>query len=272
MDQTMIKAKASDVWVFISGLEHVLNRYLIQIFLVLLFAGSLPFGCAVAPLQTADDVEATLPLGSVQKGSFQLGSSIVPLPAGEWIVSGVNFPRDQGLQHANVLLIQRQGNDLEGLVFVTTNLEPLVGDLFWNPRKDCAREDWFYYDVPSNGRYNRDCMLLEHWPMGSHWNSNWYRESIEETRAYFQRENIRVPITMIHTFYSLANARFTLSASYVVNPDLEGIPQTAKIPYRENDWHVDRIGQFPEKVAFMERVRDQGLIFRKRIREGFDSL
>lgn len=62
-----------------------------------------------------------------------------------------------------------------------------------------------------------------------------------------------------------------LEVMYLFSPEAEGISSHAALSVRETDWTPWNIGRYPEKVAYVEKLKAWGTAFWPRFKAAFDS-
>jgi hypothetical protein len=62
-----------------------------------------------------------------------------------------------------------------------------------------------------------------------------------------------------------------MQADYLLSPDSEGIKSTDVVSFTDSDWYASNISRFPEKVAYVGRLKEWAQDFWPRFKSAFDQ-
>lgn len=213
-----------------------------------------------------------IPLGSTVTDSFNVGGKRVPLPSGEWTVTGSSVG-DTTLQNTFLrsVLVQTNGDTLTKMVFVSTNLDSGF-DHFqrkgWVESSRCKRTNMLFVKVYENeAQGNQDCWGINHRSLrftkgdkAPYW---------EETRKYIARNKLKFPTNTVDVFFQVASETDYLLVYYYNNPEISGIPPSKYPGWAHIDWNRDRIHLHPDKEASVEELKAWGAAWHTRVKRGF---
>ena len=218
-------------------------------------------GCATTP-----NLELSNPVGTVYEGEITLGTKNIPLPEGEWkvIASGEenNFFK--------IFLLKEYENKKFSYVYIAVDTPMLSRDYGYTPSKFFERIDLHYKVVKSNGSGQaQDAWAINHNMI--HFSPN-PKFAIMNKAAEYIRSNgyiISSPMVSVkHRMTGWRNKRRYLEVTYYYNPEAYGIAPAEQTSWKYSDWHMERVGQFSEKVAFIEKMKIEGAEMHERIKQG----
>ena len=84
-------------------------------------------------------------------------------------------------------------------------------------------------------------------------------------------KGVSYPQDLLGVRFTRAEKWGLLEVLYLFNPELDGITSDTVLSARESDWHAPNIGRFPDKVAYVEKMRSWGESFWPNFQQAFDS-
>jgi hypothetical protein len=238
------------------------------LFLVILFLPTLTY--ADHQFELGQKFEGIIPL-HIENGNDQQ----IALPAGEWIVtatSGFDAQRAasgssqaaSGTKLANVYLANIVGGKLKAAIrFRYTRVNRSSG---WSVPKYCQRDNLNYQKVAAayDGTQT-DC-----------WGVSYIRGASKpgtpgaRSAEYVNKLGVKIPIVLVYAEYDMANYSDFLIVGYALNPEFEGIsPPENMGSFRAVDYHPSRIGNYPQKKAYMEKIIEWGKSWKSKVEMGF---
>lgn len=183
---------------------------------------------------------------SVHRSSVTVAGRVVPLPPGDWIEAGrssslVAF-RNTGRQYTreSMLLVQRQGGRVTGLVdvaFASTNPTQRIS---WVIPNTCSRDDTYANLTREALERSQDCLLLSHWTMdpvvapqnpSEHWRDFWRTANAEPNT---------IPRTTVGAQFALADPANVLQVTYRFSVEAKGFPRE-ETNWANSSWHRGRL-------------------------------
>jgi hypothetical protein len=85
------------------------------------------------------------------------------------------------------------------------------------------------------------------------------------------RRHIKTPEIHVSAHFRLADKSSYLNAIYYFDPEAEAIRTPPVSSWGESDWHREYIQTYPEKVAYIERLRHWADAWMVQLRSAFNS-
>lgn len=206
------------------------------------------------------DFEEQFQPGHVLYDSFVFGIHEIPLPEGNWIVLGrVSTVNDNDLIWNQINLLQISNQETLGLISVQANPRPIPHGYKWRPSSLCRGSDSFHVVNMANSPTWQNCWGIKH---------------TEKVFSNSTQENIRnfsLPDVMIYRYHRIADSRANLNIFYFFNPYPQGASQSSSESRSTSNWQPEKINQFPEKIAFIEKIKNEGEIWHQKVRSGFNK-
>ena len=197
-----------------------------------------------------------------------------PLPAGKWVVtatSGEDARRSisgtqasSGTKLAMVYLANIEDGKLKAAIRIRYTVENYSSG--WSVPTFCSRNNLNFDGVKSayDGTQT-DC-----------WGVSYARGASKpgtpgaRSIKYLQDLGVKIPIVVVYSQHYLADMSEYLAVGYLFNPEFEGIsrPENAG-SFRTVDYHPTRIGNYPEKKAYVEKIVNWSKKWKKYIYQGF---
>ena len=88
--------------------------------------------------------------------------------------------------------------------------------------------------------------------------------------AELEARGIRYPSVLLSAFFRMADQQRSLDVVYYLNPETDGI--TSKpASWDESDWNRNGIFQYPDKIAYVEKLRAWAETWHPAVRDGFQG-
>ena len=78
---------------------------------------------------------------------------------------------------------------------------------------------------------------------------------------------------MIGVFHHLTGkygGRKYLDVTYLYNPESVGFISSFPSDWSTSDWHINRIHQYPERLSYIEKLKEDHIEMHKKIKLGFN--
>jgi len=220
---------------------------------------------SIAPRAGADPGGATL-MGKTVRGHVAAQGTSVPLPAGEWIVVA-HFPAPDPGGVESLFLAQMRQNKLSRAVLIQASRQAGESATGFRQSAQCARTALLYVKTIANEEFGRqDCWTINH-----NISTRSERETPPVIRAAIgdlELRGVKYPPVLLSAFFRLADQQSFLHAVYYFNPETDGISSRPAI-WDESDWHRNYIHQYPNKIAYVEKLRAWAEAWHPAVREGF---
>ena len=216
------------------------------------------------------DAQDKLSLNQTYRDAIRLkltsGSTQIPLPEGEWVLTGLEetFSDEYNERMLGVYLVRVENDVLAGAVsFKLPDGIPMYG---WSSSRFCDRENILFIETKANyDGGDVDCWGINHNLLFSSRKPAGKAQTID----FLLARGIVVPLTFISMEYRRADPSKFVWSSYLVNPNVEGISPDASNSWRDSEWHHQSIVNYPEKVAYIERLKSWGREWKAKVDAGF---
>lgn len=223
---------------------------------------------SIAPRAGADPGGAPL-MGQTVTGRVVVQGKSVPLPPGQWIVVA-HLPGPDAGGTESLFLAQMRRDKLSRAVLVQASTRADQSETGFRRSAQCARTALLYAKTISNEEFGRqDCWTINH-----NLSTQSEREAPPIIRAAIgelELRGVKYPLVLLSAFFRLADQQSFLHAVYYFNPELDGIT-TKPALWEESDWNRNAIHQYPEKIAYVEKLRVWAEAWHPAVRDGFQGI
>ncbi|PQV51956.1 hypothetical protein [Paraburkholderia sp. BL21I4N1] len=84
-------------------------------------------------------------------------------------------------------------------------------------------------------------------------------------------KGVTYPQDLVDIRFTRAETWGMLEVSYLFDPELEGISSGTALSAHESDWHAPNAPRFPDKVAYLAKMREWGEAFWPKFQQAFES-
>lgn len=200
-------------------------------------------------------VQPTLKGQAIHGKVFVVAGKMVPLPEGAWVVVGEERRSTNGGSEIAAFALADVGDinrRAKGMIDVRLNTTPgrYSG---WNAQAQCERTDTFVHIKNANYQgSDQNCVLLNHMSLSSNSRTPQYiRDAIDALK----KSGTPIPGNSVYSYHHMADRSDFLTVLYHFNPDSDGIAPTKNSGWPESDWHPIRVDQFPQKKAYLEKMK-----------------
>ncbi|MBI2240425.1 MAG: hypothetical protein HYU59_06425 [Magnetospirillum gryphiswaldense] len=205
-----------------------------------------------------------LEIGKPAGSAFQYADRTIPLPDGNWVIAAEERSRNNGgAEIGNVVLVDLAGGQVRKAVHIQTNLSQASFGRGWALDSQCDRQDVYFIERRANyDGGEQACELVSHYRFGiTNKSPAYFRDAL----AFLKKHNAVLPDTAIYSRFRRADTMNMLTVFYFYNPDIEGITPTSQIGWSESDWNTIRVDRFPDKKAYIEKIKNWTIDWRSKI-------
>lgn len=217
-------------------------------------------------------------VGRSYRQSIELEGYKVPLPPGQWAVLASISGHPNGASGVEYFLGRIEQKKLVGAIRLFavrsdelpgTGLPAAKGCTSGNPDLDHLVLE----EVTPYG--HQACWLINNYyaPPLQQWEDRALRIAALDRLAGrdLAAKGVSFPQDFVDVRFSRAETWGTLEVSYLFDPELDGIESNTALSARESDWHAPNVGRFPDKVAYLAKMRDWGDGFWPKFKLAFAS-
>jgi len=213
-------------------------------------------------------LSATTPMDKTATGYVVTQGMAVPLPPGQWVVvAHVPAPEPGGIE--SLFLAQMRRDKLSRAVLVQARAQVDDSATGFQRSAQCARPALLYAKTISNEEFGRqDCWTIDH-----NVSMRPERDSppiIGTAIGELDLRGIKNASVLLSAFFRLADRQRSLDVVYYLNPETDGII-SKPASWEESDWNRNHIHQYPDKIAYVEKLRAWAEAWYPAVRESFQG-
>jgi hypothetical protein len=217
-------------------------------------------------------------LGRMYSGSVRVDGYDVPLPTGNWALLANTSVKQPSLSLAGEMiylgLIRKRR--LEGAIQIIAARSTSTPGKGFRQVKGCV-------EGQANSSYvlaeqvvpfgHQSCWLIDNYFTNpfQQWadRANRLDPLIRAAAGDLAAKGVSYPQDMMMVRFSRAETWGVLEVKYIFSPEAEGITSARAISYAGSDWHAGNIDRFPEKLAYVEKLKRWGTAFWPRFKTAF---
>jgi hypothetical protein len=241
-------------------------------------SGQVPLAAPTrAAKEDPSDVDRAL-LGRTYRQSITVDGFNVPLPPGQWAVLANGDARPQGaagvayflghIEHKRLVgairLFAAHSNEQPGAGFSAAN-----GCTSGNPNVNHLVIE----EVTPHG--HQACWLINNFftPPMQRWKDPAVKiDGLDRAAArHLAAMGVSYPQDLVFARFTRAETWGLLEVSYLFDPELNGIDSDTALSARDSNWHAPNVGVFPDKVAYLAKIRNWGDGFWPKFKLAFAS-
>lgn len=218
-------------------------------------------------------------LGPLYRGSVTIDGYTILLPAGEWADlahSTITLPTATGDAHFLGRIHNRRLVGAVRAFAVRSRDRPGAG---FNEVKSCTETNPGRTFVSIDGEMtpngHQACWTIRtvYATPWSKWADRAVKLSAIDRAAAgdMVAKGVTYPQDFISLTYTRTETWGLLEVMYLFSPENEGISSHSALSVTETDWTPTNIGQYPEKLAYIEKLKDWGTAFWPRFKVAFDQ-
>jgi hypothetical protein len=216
--------------------------------------------------------------GHSYHGTFLADGFNVPLPSGDWLLlANFNFK----MPHAageNFYLGKIERLTLTGVVRITAARSTDETGAGFPEARGCTSEaanNNFTLNEQVVAYGHQACWLIQNYfttPM-QRWGDRALKLPLLERAAAgdLAAKGVSYPQDMISVRFTRAEISGLLEVAYIFSPEAEHIGSTAAATYSDSEWHQGNIQRFPQKLAYVEKLKRWAEGFWPRFKSAFDT-
>jgi hypothetical protein len=157
------------------------------------------------------------------------------------------------LTTGNVFLAHIESGKLFGFIWIAGNAD--LSRSGWILDSFCKRNDILFSIVDAFSQNDERCWSINHNVMTRGSNTS---AAASALYTFVEQNHIAMPGTMITVGMRWHDSSTFTKVVYYFNPEFEGLAPSTQLDWRTNDWHLDRIANFPDRVAYIEKLKAWG--------------
>ncbi len=216
------------------------------------------------------------PLEKSYQGEVDLQDMVLPLPEGQWKVVGRGFEDEYKFF---TLILEKDIEKRPQVIIIIRKSTLKNASKGYKSSDKLKRTDLLYVNAIKNApsaSSGVDGWLIDHRRLSFEGEK---RQAVQELEKYVIDNKLIIPGNFIvteHILTGAAKAAYGGGASpkYLnykinVNPEAYGFAPPANAEWSLSDWNILKINSDPKKVVFIEKLKDEGGVFHKRLQEAF---
>jgi hypothetical protein len=218
-------------------------------------------------------------IGRLYRGSVRIDGFTVPLPPGDW-ANLANSTIKQGSAAGDAhFLGQIRSKRLVGAVRIfalRSNAKPGEG---FDDVKSCTEVN------PGRTFVSIDDEMVPHdhqacWTIRSIYATPWSQWADRAVKISFldraaagdmTAKGVTYPQDFVSLTFTRTEKWGLLEVMYLFSPEAEGISSNSVLAVSETDWTPANIGHYPEKVAYVDKLKARGVTFWPQFKAAFDQ-
>lgn len=194
--------------------------------------------------------------GQTYSGNIDIGGVQVPLPAGEWLVTGFDQATTTGADasaQSNIGLAQIMDGKLRAYMSMSYNQRAVSHGWTSPASKNCVRSEIHHAAVARDRQLDRSCQYVNHVVFNIASNSaKWWKDTVD----YAKQKNTPVPMAAIQSGIVVSDRANFISVAYYFNPEAKGFAPPQNTVWQTSDWNVLNVASDEKKKAFVQSVID----------------
>lgn len=217
-------------------------------------------------------------LGRTYRQSITVEGFNLPLPPGQWAVLANSSVRLHGASGVAYFLGRIEHRRLVGamrLFALRSSEQPGTG---FPAANGCTsgNPNLNYLSIESVTPFGHQaCWLINNYftPPLQQWADRAVRIAALDRAAAgdLAAKGVNYPQDLVDVRFTRAEMWGLLEVSYLFDPELDGIASSTALSARESDWHAPNADRFPDKVAYLAKMRDWGDGFWPKFQQAFAS-
>ena len=215
---------------------------------------------AETPIKAGDKFSGHVPLKVEGAKDQQL-----PLPDGEWVVTATHR---SNLQSGTVLSTVYMANVVDGKLAAAVRFRYAAENRStgWKVSRICSRKSLNHREIAAA----YDGTQTDCWGVSFTRGTSRPGSPGAKSDEYLNNLGVKLPIAMLYVEYSRADYAELLRIRYTFNPEFGGIsPPENTRSFRDVDYHPARIGNYPKKKAYMDKIIEWGKAWKPKVDAGF---
>lgn len=196
--------------------------------------------------------------GQIYSGNIDLGGVQLPLPSGEWTVTGfqsfaskTNMSGGTGGDTQTVALAQISGKTVRAYMVLGYNQRSMGNGWTVSDAAQCGRKEIHHTMIVRDRQLDKSCQYVNHVIYSvSSTSAQWWKDTIE----YALKNGVAMPPVALVGGVVTSDRSNYISAHYYFNPMTVGFPAPQNSTWENNDWNTFDVANDAKKKAFIQSV------------------
>jgi hypothetical protein len=167
-----------------------------------------------------------------------------PLPPGKFTVGVIK--KTKGFEDIILYQIDEKSGTIRWSIYIYATKG--VSNNWWNPSKFCKRTN-VYFIKKRLGNKRFACWMVNHSRSDITSNSGFWKL----VRDYEIANKIMQPDIYVYFRYAYSKGSKLYGVRYFYNPELDGVPKPKNLSWATNEFHMQRVMQYPKHEAFLKK-------------------
>jgi hypothetical protein len=203
----------------------------------------------------------------------------VPLPPGEWAVLATSniFVKSNPQNAGTTYFIGKiEKGRLVGALQINALRTPAAAPTGFDEFKACSNPDNLFTNKEAVAPFDHQACWVIHsffTPPWLQWGDKGFpMENLMRAAAGdLAAKGVTYPQDLVAVQFIRSEKWGVLNATYLFSPEQDGIQSTVVPTFRDADWFARNVQRFPEKLAYVEKLRKWGDVFWPRFKAAFDA-
>ena len=201
-------------------------------------------------------------IGRLYRDTIHVGGFALTLPDGQWALLSNGTTKTPSAAGVNYFLGRIQFKRLTGVVRVLalkSNGQPGAGFVAIQGCEKDNQNNFFTHQEDSTPFGAQGCWLIQNYYTTPWQNRVGGTVSMDQAAAAsMAAKGITYPQDLVGTRFTRSEKCGMLEATFLFSPEADEISSNTVLSYFETDWHPKNIIHFPEKLAYMAKLKDWG--------------
>lgn len=206
--------------------------------------------------------------GQTYSGNIDIGGVQVPLPAGDWLVTGVEYVVTANAGNggqSNIGLAQSRDGKLQGYISLSYNQQALSRGWTVPAAKNCTRTEIHHAAVIRDAQVDKSCTYVNHVVFTiSATSAKWWKDTVD----YAKQNGIAVPLAVIQGGVVVSDRANFIAVAYHFNPESKGFSPPKNTAWQTSDWSALNVAGDEQKRNFVKSVIDWTEVARPALEAG----
>jgi hypothetical protein len=230
------------------------------------------------PAASAPGIDTAL-IGRTYQHELLMNGFNVPLPPGDWaILASFNIWVKQSLQNKGItyFLGRIEKGRLVGAMHVNALRSPADAPTGFDAFKVCTNPDNVYTNDEGVEAFDHQAC----WAIHSYFTPPWQQwgdkatslEGVVRAAAGdLAAKGVTYPQDLVSVHFFRSEKWGLLNVSYLFSPAQDGIQSNLVPTFRDSDWFGPNVQRYPEKVTYINKLKQWGESFWPRFKTAFDA-
>lgn len=194
--------------------------------------------------------------GQIYSGNIDIGGVQVPLPSGDWVVTGIENSSINAVGNGietNVGLAQIIDGKVRAYTSINYNQQALRSSSGWKlpAERSCTRPEIHFAEIKRNQMLRKTCAYVNHIALYvSATSPKWWLDSV----GFAKKNSIAMPLAVIQSGIVVSDRQNFVAVGYYFNPESVGFAPPSNTAWETSDWNALNITRDKEKQAFVQSI------------------